>query len=170
MTETEWLRCRNPFVLLVWVRRLANGRRWRLFNVACCRRVASLLGESSSMQCLESMEAFADYDGTDPTWPVDPTWSVEAMHRGYAQGILRDNFPPNGRWYLPDYLAAAGRAKALGGVAACGRMTCEACWESLVAYRYTQVWSNRSEERAAREARSEERVARAHLVREIFGN
>jgi len=165
MTEMEWLRCRSPLELLVWIRRSANGRRCRLFNVACCRRVESLLSEPSDVRCLELMEAFADGLGTNPSATVAAAAQSAArdLHAAFPRGSRR-------KWSLSQYLVTAGRAKVLNAVAACARMTCEACWESLVAYRYTQVWQNRREERAARLARQGEREVRAHIVRDVFRN
>lgn len=167
MTEAEWLACRSPFPLLVWVRRLANGRRHRLFNVACCNRIASLLALPGDQACLKSMEAFADCAGIDPTPTVERAVEIARAARQTAFSFRRfQTF----RVQLKEFVAAEGRVKALGAVAACGRLSCEACWESLVAYRYTQVWENRAGRRSASGARRDERAAHARLVRDVFGN
>lgn len=170
MTEAEWLRCRDPFTLLAWVRRLADGRRWRLFNVACCRRVESLLNQPRDLDYLVNMEHFADRT------TANPTPAVEALARAASKTSLnafpRRVAPPGTWWLVSDYLDCVGRVRAVRAVAACARMSAEACWESLIAYRYTRRWRNRDEERKreAKEARFHERVARANLVRDIFGN
>jgi hypothetical protein len=170
MTEAEWLRCRNPFTLLAWVRQLADGRRWRLFNVACCRRVESLLNQPADMDCLRNMEHFADRTTPNPTPAVEALARV--AYRTSLTAFPGRTAPPGTWWLVSDYLDGVGRVRAVRAVAACARMTAETCWESLVAYRYTQRWRNRDEERKreAREERFHERVARATLLRDIFGN
>jgi hypothetical protein len=61
MTPEEWERCADPWKMLKFV--LASGRasdrKLRLFAVACCRRLASLLPDSRSRSALETCEQFA---------------------------------------------------------------------------------------------------------------
>jgi hypothetical protein len=113
------------------------------------------------------MEAHADGAGTNPTATVEQAAQNALAARRDAFVFGRSQAFGG---LLRAFLAAEGRVKALGAVAACARMTCEACWESLVAYRYTQVWENRADRRAANGARHEERAARAGILRDIFGN
>ena len=167
MTEAEWLRCRNPFVLLVWVRRLATGRRWRLFNAASCRRIESLLSRPFDRALLRAMEDFADTATTDPTPLAE---SNAEIARRVMQSMCSRRYDAIVRRPTTEYVAVAGRAKALTAVTACSRMTCETCWESLVAFRHTQLWDNRTGKIAARSARRAEREVRANIVRDIFGN
>src|SRR5437763_769167 len=47
MTEAEWLRCRDPEVMLADLSGRAGERKPRLFAVACCRRVWGLLTDGS---------------------------------------------------------------------------------------------------------------------------
>jgi len=66
MTEQEWLACRNPKTLLcsLFARSRGKGKpevadlseeRFRLFAIACCRRVAQVLefGDTYALDCLE---------------------------------------------------------------------------------------------------------------------
>jgi hypothetical protein len=63
MTESEWLECADPDVLLKWLqkskRHQVSGRKLRLFSCACCRRIWHLLS-TSSREAVEIAEAYAD--------------------------------------------------------------------------------------------------------------
>jgi len=45
MTEAEWLACEDPTRMLEFLRVRASHRKLRLFAVACCHRIWSLLNE-----------------------------------------------------------------------------------------------------------------------------
>jgi hypothetical protein len=71
MTEAEWLACGDPHVLLSCVkqhrgmRRPRKQRRQRLFSVACCRRIWSVIPSDRSRACVEVAERFADGQATE---------------------------------------------------------------------------------------------------------
>src|SRR5262245_376669 len=60
MTETEWLACTDPRVLLDHVRNQAGPRKLRLFACACVRQVWSLLSDPRSRTAVEAAERFAE--------------------------------------------------------------------------------------------------------------
>jgi hypothetical protein len=60
MTEAEWLACPDPHEMLEFLRHKASDRKLRLFAVACCRRVWSLLSDKYSRQALKIAERYAD--------------------------------------------------------------------------------------------------------------
>ncbi len=60
MTEAEWLRCPNPFVILYHAQAKMSPRKLRLFAVACCRRLEHLLVDPRSRNALAVAENFAD--------------------------------------------------------------------------------------------------------------
>jgi hypothetical protein len=60
MTEAEWWACSEPIALLTSLRNRASRRRLRLFAVACCRRIWSLLVDERSRQAVDVAERFAE--------------------------------------------------------------------------------------------------------------
>jgi hypothetical protein len=60
MTETEWLECSDPEILLAHVRRSGSDRKFRLFACACCRRVVHLVPDPRIQKALAAAEQFAD--------------------------------------------------------------------------------------------------------------
>jgi hypothetical protein len=62
LTEYEWLCCENPHPMMKWLheRGYRQERKFRLFAVACCRRIWSLLADERSRWAVEVSEAYAD--------------------------------------------------------------------------------------------------------------
>lgn len=53
LTEADWIAHRDPTSLLHFLRDKGTGRRWRLFAVACCRRIGPLLADDRSRRAVE---------------------------------------------------------------------------------------------------------------------
>jgi hypothetical protein len=64
MTEAEWRAADHPLKMLEFVRGKATGRKLRLFQAACCRRIWELLAEVDRRAVLVA-EGFADGTATD---------------------------------------------------------------------------------------------------------
>lgn len=89
MTEAEWLSCTDPQPMLKYLRRRASERKLRLFSVACCRQIWSLLDQIGK-QAVECAERYADADATD-----DEQASMENLAWWGADGL---NYEEDSIW------------------------------------------------------------------------
>ena len=60
MTETEWLTCTNPTLMLESLEGKVSDRKLRLFACACCRHIWHLLTESRFRDVVQVTEDYAD--------------------------------------------------------------------------------------------------------------
>jgi hypothetical protein len=60
MTEAEWLECDNPLPMLIFLRRKASQRKFRLYAVGCCRPILQLMPDECCRQAVAIAERFAD--------------------------------------------------------------------------------------------------------------
>src|SRR5690242_5596099 len=62
MTEEQWSTSSNPDGMLTFLGRTGrfSRRKARLFAVACCQRIWSLLGNDASREAVEAAELYAD--------------------------------------------------------------------------------------------------------------
>jgi hypothetical protein len=60
MTEAEWLACETPDLMLDHIQNQVSARKRRLFALACCRRIASLLPDEHIRAELETVEGSAE--------------------------------------------------------------------------------------------------------------
>src|SRR5262249_24850362 len=83
MDEAAWLNCTDPRKMLKFLRDNASDRKLRLFAVACCRRIWSLLPDERSRKVVEVGEHYAD--GVVSEHELDVT--VEAAATAAAAAI-----------------------------------------------------------------------------------
>lgn len=58
--ESQWRACREPILMLDQLGKCVSDRKLRLFAIACCRMVPSLLVDGPSSKALEVAERYAD--------------------------------------------------------------------------------------------------------------
>src|SRR4051794_8395920 len=60
MTVEEWLACKDPSAMLIFLGRRYSDRKWRLFACACSRLIWVHLGDERSRKAVEVAEAYAE--------------------------------------------------------------------------------------------------------------
>ncbi|OAI48649.1 hypothetical protein AYO44_06715 [Planctomycetaceae bacterium SCGC AG-212-F19] len=60
MNEADWNTCIHPHPMLEFLQGRLCERKFRLFGVACCRRIWHLLTDERSRQAIEAAEGYAD--------------------------------------------------------------------------------------------------------------
>lgn len=60
MTEETWLSCTEPWLMLDFLRDRASNRKFRLFAVACCRRMWGWFKYEQSRRAVDVAEQYAD--------------------------------------------------------------------------------------------------------------
>lgn len=102
----EWLACRDPVELLMFLNHRASDRQLRLFGCACLRRVQYRLTDGRLVETLQRAEEFADgfASVTDLRAPladlvpesIDPHTSADAWAAASALTFVGSDEPP---WY-----------------------------------------------------------------------
>lgn len=60
MTESEWLKCTDPTLMLAFLRGKVSDRKFRLFLVASCRRLFDLFPDLHCREAIKIAERYAD--------------------------------------------------------------------------------------------------------------
>jgi hypothetical protein len=62
VTDADWRLCVDPGLLLNYLRDKGSARKWRLFAVACCRRIGHLVQDESSRHAVDVADRALSYD------------------------------------------------------------------------------------------------------------
>lgn len=65
LTEVDWQNCADPRPLLHFLRDKGSTRQWRLFAVACCRRIDHLITDERSRRAIAVAARYADNAASD---------------------------------------------------------------------------------------------------------
>jgi hypothetical protein len=60
MTKLEWQACTDPTRMIEFLGINPSERKWRLFTVACCRRINEVMTDPRSLAAVDFAELFAD--------------------------------------------------------------------------------------------------------------
>jgi hypothetical protein len=149
MQQRTWLKCTNPYSMLVHLGGAASDRKLRLFSCACCRRAWGFARDKRLDQVLALVEGYAD-------------GRVKERERGRANqigvAILQSSKHDDPEQCLGGELWRASK-KPLE------RNDCNLGDLAAAAF----GWAAGAQHRFAR-AKKAERTKQAPLVREIFGN
>jgi hypothetical protein len=93
LTEAEWLAAKTVIHLDLYRSAWKQFRKWRLFGVACCRRVMTLVAEERLEALAAAAEQFAD---------EQIPWDEVKRIRKVMARIRKELIPRNDRSFTPD--------------------------------------------------------------------
>jgi hypothetical protein len=79
VSEADWRTCGDPEPLLHFLRDKGSRRKWRLFAVACCRRIGHLITDERSRRAVEVAEQYADDAATSEELEAARSAAQEAV-------------------------------------------------------------------------------------------
>jgi hypothetical protein len=141
VTEQEWIKCTDPFPMLLFLQGKASDRKLRLFGCACCRRIWDLLPDQANRDLVTAVEE-------NPTGTF-----AELRAAGEASCRREDEIDDDeGYWAVKHLGRSFYKFTPLGAAAA-------------VAHRVAKRVGETDDFAIAAE-----RESQAHLLRDIMGN
>jgi hypothetical protein len=154
MTEAEWLAGTDPRAMLEFVGEKASDRKKRLFAVACCRRIWSLISDNRSQMAVEVAERFADGLANRKEYKAAIEAALDARDDADAAARKASAEGDERRWGDLNAVFAAMIAVSRGGYHP---------WDAANAAGHAVEFLTGKTKRA-------EHVAQVALVRDLFGN
>jgi hypothetical protein len=143
VNEAEWLECNHPQKMLEFLRGKASDRKFRLFAVACCRRIWHLLDDERGQHVVEMTEQYEEAAASDEEMDEAAEAADDASERIITSGL---------KW-SSDTLARHATA-----------------WLPAVDYPVNVVAAEVAAYSAQASALATEGHVQCQLVRDIFGN
>jgi hypothetical protein len=157
MTEAQWLAARKPELMLRFVQEVASERKLRLFAIACCQQVWSLLTDARSQSAVAIAERFTEQSASQTE--LDASWQCGEVA---LQECIRDHAPNQ---YGLMYACLAARNATMS----CANETAR---ETAAAAARAAGWGLRNgsqDERYIADRKACER-SQADTLRDIFGD
>jgi hypothetical protein len=156
VTEQEWLACKNPQDMLMFLHRSkASDRKLRLWACACCRGVWERLSDKRLRVAVETCERVAD--GLEPLGALATAELLAFEALDEIQSAAGER-----RWYYVEQSAALLVGRSCGDELDAARLI------DILAFATDCAVFADSGDKAA--ARRREDNTKASLVQEIFGN
>ncbi len=174
MTESEWMACEAPQMMLESLRGRASDRKLRLFAVACCRRICHLLEDERSRKAIEVVERFADGLGSD-----DELRSAAEQAGEAAEAAHWENRAGSIQTAAEAAVMASSEMISSDLALRLVETVAEAVGDEATDQAWEATWTapgKTNEERWAgdqatyQDAEAKERSRQADLLRDIFGN
>jgi hypothetical protein len=161
MTEQEWLSS-DDLGKLIYFLPSTGERKWRLFTVACCHTIQSLLHDRRSLNAIDVIERIADGEAS--------SHELEVIHEAACEA-LAESKPERKKWPVEDI----ARVISLPKRDAKGSAQGTAGWVTLTvgqrAWKAAAGEKNRRwQKKTMRTAWNEERRRQCSLLRDIFHN
>ena len=169
MTEAEWLRCDDPGSMLSFLSGRVSDCKLRLFALACCERIGSLITDARSRAALSFAEQHAHEDLTRQKGRIAVQKAAAAAARELGARLTSftrsDELPARTAATAADAAVAVMRGNPLDA----------ARWASHLAA-YSAAWSRAASSGAEPyhdapyDLRRDEQEMQLPLLRDIFGN
>ncbi len=159
MSEAEWATCSSPYDMLRYLDGKVEDIQFVQFNLACCRRIWSLISDARSRAVVEATEQWlAGNISVETAGRVFEEW-----YKDYERGVVSDCAGGNTHEAV-ECLSGGGFGNAAAVAATCFESVGYAASESI-----RRAGTSQSEITAAWEsAASMEKVEQCRIIRGLF--